>query len=145
SGYVEANNDSLVLKISGHHAFLFSGDIEQEAEENILQLGGWLRSDVLKVPHHGSRNSAHGPFFRVISPAAAVISAGCGNSFGHPHQEMLAALEGISVYRTDTDGAVRVEDSPDGLHISTYGDFRLRRASGFSEELQNMKALFATW
>jgi hypothetical protein len=58
---------------------------------------------------------------------------------------MLAALEGISVYRTDTDGAVRVEDSPDGLRISTYSDFRLRRASGFSEELKNMKALFATW
>ncbi len=145
SGYVEANNDSLVLKISGDHTFLFSGDIEQEAEENILQLGGWLRSDVLKVPHHGSRNSAHNSLFRIISPAAAVISAGRGNSFGHPHKEMLAALEGISVYRTDTDGAVKGEDSPDGLRISTYRDFSLRRASGFSEELKNMKALFTTW
>lgn len=145
SGYVEANNDSLVLKISGDHTFLFSGDIEQEAEENILQLGEWLRSDVLKVPHHGSRNSAHNSLFRIISPAAAVISAGRGNSFGHPHKEMLAALEGISVYRTDTDGAVKGEDSPDGLRISTYRDFSLRRVSGFSEELKNMKALFTTW
>ncbi|MDQ7786129.1 MAG: DNA internalization-related competence protein ComEC/Rec2 [Thermodesulfovibrionales bacterium] len=145
SGYVEANNDSLVLKISGHRAFLFSGDIEQEAEENILQLGGWLRSDVLKVPHHGSRNSAHGSLFRAISPAAAVISAGRCNSFGHPHQEMLAALEGISVYRTDMDGAVRMEDCPDGLRISTYRDFQIRRVTGFSEELKNMKALFTTW
>lgn len=145
SPHAGENNDSLVIKITAHHACFFAGDIEMEAEENILQLGTWLRSDLLKVPHHGSRNSVHEMLFRAISPAAAVISAGHCNPFGHPHQEMLVALEGIPVYRTDTDGAVRVVDSPGGLHISTYSDSRLSRAAGFSEEMKNIRGLFTPW
>jgi competence protein ComEC len=61
--YNAANNDSLVLKIEGDHAsFLFTGDIEEEAEENILHLGKWIKSDVIKVPHHGGKTSAYRPF-----------------------------------------------------------------------------------
>jgi competence protein ComEC len=141
----EANNDSLVLKITGFHAFLFPGDIQQEAEENIVHLGAWLRSDVLKVPHHGSKTSANVPLFRTISPDAAVISVESSNPFGHPHREMLESLRGISVYRTDRDGAIRMEDTQKALSIKTYRDFQFQKTSGLAGELNNLKLLFETW
>jgi len=141
----EANNDSLVLKIIGFHAFLFPGDIQQEAEENIVHLGAWLRSDVFKVPHHGSKTSAHVPLFKTISPYAAVISVENSNPFGHPHEEMLESLRGVSVYRTDRDGAISMEDTQKGLFIKTYNDIQFQKTSGLAGELSNLKLLFQTW
>ena len=87
-------------------SFLYAGDIETEAEDDILYLGRWLKSNVLKVPHHGGKTSAHELFLRAVSPDVAVISAGRDNSFGHPHQETLDALQGVRIYRRpDIDGA----------------------------------------
>lgn len=144
--YVSENNDSLVLKMEGDSlSFLFTGDIEEEAEDDILQLGGWIRSDVVKVPHHGGRTSAHEPFIRVVSPAIAVISAGRDNSFGHPHRETLDALQEAQVYRTDMDGAVKISESGTGLDIKTYRGYRLRETESLSGELKNFRLLTETW
>jgi competence protein ComEC len=140
------NNDSLVLKIEGNHAsFLFTGDIQEEAEEDIMHVGNILQSDVIKVPHHGGRTSAFKPFFSSVSPAAAVISAGRGNAFNHPHPETLDALDGIRILRTDRDGAISVKESGNGIAIKTYNDFALTKAGSLNEEVKNIRRLFETW
>ncbi len=144
--YVEANNDSLVLKLEGKRAsFLFPGDVEEEAEENMVYLGKWLKSDVIKVPHHGGRTSSYGPFLATVSPDVAVISTGRGNTFGHPHQETLEILQGVKIYRTDRDGAVSVKETEGGLEIMTYKDFQFEKASSFNKEWENIKRLFMVW
>ncbi|MGH2610715.1 MAG: ComEC/Rec2 family competence protein, partial [Tepidiformaceae bacterium] len=75
-------------------------------------------ADVLKVPHHGSKTS-NGEFLRSVGTGVAVISAGEGNQFGHPHEETLAALEGTRVYRTDVDGRVVVKSNGQDLRVWT--------------------------
>lgn len=144
--YNAANNDSLVFRIEGGgRSFLFTGDVEKEAEEDILHLGKWLKSDVLKAPHHGGKTSADEAFFRAVSPEAAVISVGRDNSFGHPHQETLDALEGAGIYRTDTDGAIKIKATENGLEIKKYKDFTIERAVSFSDEIRNFRKLCETW
>lgn len=144
--FVEDNNSSLVLKVRGRsHSILFAGDVENEAEEDLSHLGKQLRSDVLKIPHHGGGSSADEGFLFEISPSIAVISAGSDNSFGHPRPEMLEALSGIRIYRTDLDGAVKVTETAGRLQVKTYQDFILERTSSASGELRNLKRLFMTW
>jgi competence protein ComEC len=144
--YDAANNDSLVFRIeNGGRSFLFTGDVEKEAEEDILHLGKWLKSDVLKTPHHGGKTSADEPFFRAVSPDVAVISVGRDNSFGHPHQETLDALEGAAIYRTDIDGAIKIEAAEKGLEIKTYRDFTMEKAGSFFDEIRNFRKLCETW
>jgi competence protein ComEC len=144
--YVEANNDSLVIKIKGGKAsFLFAGDVEEEAEKDLLHIGPWLRSEVIKVPHHGGKTSAYKPFFELVSPEVAVISLGKDNTFGHPHAETLNALQGIRICRTDLDGAVKIKESTHGLKIKTFKDLQLERTGSFTAEIQNIKRLFQTW
>ncbi len=144
--YEAANNDSLVFRIEGGKgSFLYAGDIETEAEDDILYLGKWLKSSVLKVPHHGGKTSAHELFLRTVSPDVAVISAGRDNSFGHPHQETLDALKGVRIYRTDLDGAIKIRPNGSGVEIRTYKDFMLKRAGSFSDEVDNYRKLCTTW
>ncbi|MEW6163117.1 MAG: ComEC/Rec2 family competence protein [Nitrospirota bacterium] len=146
SDHVEANNDSLVLKIKGRNkSFLFTGDVEEEAEEDLIHLDMWLKSDVIKIPHQGSRTSAYKPFLEVISPQVAVISVGRDNPFGHPHEEMLELLERIRIFRTDLDGAIKIRESEKGLAIKTYRDFQFEKAKSLKEEAKNIKRLFETW
>jgi competence protein ComEC len=144
--FVEENNSSLVIRVAGRrHAFLFVGDVEDEAEENLLHLGKRLKSDVIKVPHHGGRSSASEGFLSEVSPAIAVISAGRDNSFGHPSRDMLDALSGKRICRTDKDGAVKVTEAGNGLVVKTYQDFALERGASAAGELRNLKRLFMTW
>ncbi|MEW6067730.1 MAG: DNA internalization-related competence protein ComEC/Rec2 [Nitrospirota bacterium] len=143
---VEADNDSLVLKVEGkNESFLFTGDIREEAEEDVLHLRKWLKSNIIKVPHHGSKSSAYMPFFEAVSPHIAIISAGHENPFGHPHEEMLGGLQGVMVLRTDVDGAIKIEESAKGLRIKTYRDFQFEKAKSLKEEAKNIKRLFETW
>jgi competence protein ComEC len=144
--YEQDNNGSLVLRISGkRHAFFFAGDVEEEAEDDLAQLGTWLRSDVLKVPHHGGRTSVHEGLLSAISPSIAVISAGRNNAFGHPSLEMLQALSGIKIFRTDQHGAVKMVETDDGLSVKTYADLALEKADTVTGEVNNIKRLFMSW
>jgi competence protein ComEC len=144
--YVEANNSSLVVKIKGRNkSFLFPGDVEEEAEEDLLSLREWLKCDVIKVPHHGGKTSAYKPFLELVFPEVAVISSGRDNPFGHPHKETLDALQGVSIFRTDIDGAIKIKESKNGLEIKTFRDFQLESTKSFPVELQNIKRLFQTW
>jgi competence protein ComEC len=144
--YVGANNDSLVLKIKGKNkSFLFAGDVEEEAEEDIMHIGRWLKSDVIKVPHHGGKTSAYEPFFEAVSPQVAVISAGRDNRFGHPHREILDMLNKVKVFRTDTDGAIKIRESGKGLTIKTYKDTQFEKTRSFKREIENIKRVFMVW
>jgi len=116
----DANNNSLIIKLSYlHTSFLFTGDAEVEAlaELRKKKLSVDFRSDVVKVPHHGSKNGLDPDFFDQVSPRMAVISVG-KNSFGHPDPEVLKYWhdKGTPVYRTDYYGAVTI--SSDGKEIT---------------------------
>lgn len=142
--YSNQNNGSLVLKIETHGAsVLFTGDIEKEAEENLRHLGGWLDSDVLKVPHHGSRTSSSEGFIKLVSPQIAVASAGRDNAFGHPHQDVVGRYSdsGTRFFRTDHDGAVILSFAGGKYKISTDSTRTLKKASGWRDEVRNLKLL----
>lgn len=144
--YSEENSSSLVLKIAGEKkSFLFAGDIEEEAEEDIAHLKTWLPSDVLKVPHHGSRTSAQDEFLREVSPSIAVISVGRDNAFGHPSQEVLHKFEGKNILRTDQDGAIGIIEKGEGLLVKTCREFVFQKADNFETETGNIRKLFTVW
>lgn len=103
-----ANAYSTTLQLSWQGLrFLLCGDLEKTGED-IVQSRAAGRYDVLKVSHHGSKNSTPDAFLERISPALSVISCGRKNRYGHPHQELLDRLEQADsrVLRTDTQGAV---------------------------------------
>lgn len=128
-----SDNDSLVLMITyGNTRFLFTGDIEDEAQTRIAdkyankkdEKDEEYKIDLIKMPHHGSAspNSVNGTgslyrFIRTFMPDYAVISVGKGNSYGHPHRETLSLLEDaeVKVYRTDIHGDIIVKS--DGKNL----------------------------
>ena len=90
------NNNSLVFKIE-YKAFqmLFTGDIEQVAEERILNKyknTGVLKATILKVAHHGSKTSSITDFINAVNPKIALIGVGENNKFGHPNEDILERL-----------------------------------------------------
>lgn len=106
-------------------SMLLTGDLEGEGEKSVAAL---LRSNaitgisVLKVAHHGSKNSTKEEFLRQCSPAVAVISCGEHNTYGHPHKETLERLNdmGTAVYRTDCSGAVQITVSGSHMKVTEY-------------------------
>ncbi len=104
--YDDLNNQSIVIRLTyGKSSFLFTGDAEEESENNITSD---ISADVLKVAHHGSRTSTSQSFLERVDPMYAVISCGSDNKYGHPHTETLERLENndVTVYRTDTMGTL---------------------------------------
>ncbi len=119
------NNDSLVLRLRfGNRTLLLPGDAEKAAERSILAEHDdeLLRADVLKVGHHGSKNSTVPEFLAAVRPTVAIISSGDGNPYGHPSPELLERLEtaGIRVLRTDTNGAIHVITDGKRIEISCF-------------------------
>jgi len=115
------NNDSLVFRVSfGRHSFLLSGDIERQIEAELIAEGLVRKTDVLKVPHHGSRTSSTAAFLDLLKPAFAVMSVGYENSYGHPHAEVLERYQErrTCVLRTDLDGLVTVRTDGQRLEMN---------------------------
>lgn len=105
----DTNNSSIVVRIVyGNTAFLFTGDAEREVEQAMMNRGAYLQSTVLKVGHHGSYTSTSYQFLWNVMPQYAVISCGKGNSYGHPHDEVLSRLHDADVFtfRTDLQGDI---------------------------------------
>lgn len=99
------NEDSLVLKIkAGKKTFLLMGDAPKEVEANLTL----SKVDILKVGHHGSRHSTSPTFLKKVQAQEAWISCGKDNRFGHPHAEVLSALQkqACLVLRTDQEGCL---------------------------------------
>jgi beta-lactamase superfamily II metal-dependent hydrolase len=102
----ESNADSVVLRLScGAVDVLLMADAEAPSEQDMLAAGVIGDVEVLKVGHHGSRTGTTQPFLAATTPEHAVISAGVGNSYGHPHPEAVQALQrvGAAIVMTDTD------------------------------------------
>jgi competence protein ComEC len=119
------NDNSLVLRVSwAGRALLLPGDVERDAEAELLSWGAGLRADVLKAPHHGSRTSSTPDFLAAVAPQFAVFPAGAGNRFGFPHPEVLARYP-CPTRITGRDGAVTVRITSDGaLSWSTVREVR---------------------
>ncbi|MDD4495853.1 MAG: DNA internalization-related competence protein ComEC/Rec2 [Eubacteriales bacterium] len=118
------NNQSLVIKLSYMEAeFLFTGDIEEEAEKVLIDEDFDLSSDVLKVAHHGSNSSSTDVFMERVSPLTAIISVG-RNSFGHPAPRTLQMLEqfNATAFRTDLHGAISIATDGHTIKVSKMVD-----------------------
>ena len=112
------NNHSMVIRMEyGESKFLFCGDVEQEAEKIIMEMDLFLKADVLKVSHHGSKTSSTIGFLNRVKPSSAVISVGKWNRFKHPSQAVMARYDslGIRYERTDLNGAVIYELARNGI------------------------------
>ena len=118
----DRNNASIVIRLTfGSVSFMLIGDAEDAEEEAILASGADLRSAILKVGHHGSRSSTGEPFLAAVDPQVGVISAGEGNQYGHPHQDVLDRLEqaGVQIYRTDRSGTITVTTDGSTIDVET--------------------------
>lgn len=107
--YAETNDTSIVMKVVfGETSFLFTGDMEVLAENDLLENGTDLKADVLKVGHHGSDTSTGYRFLYEVDPTYAVISVGEGNKYGHPNDITLSRLNDAecTIFRTDHLGTV---------------------------------------
>lgn len=105
----KSNDTGIVSRLSFRGvSALFAADVSKAVEENLVQEGALITSDILKVSHHGSKNSSSPLFIEAVRPQIAVISVGEGNSYGHPAPQTIALLEqyGIEVHRTDTEGDI---------------------------------------
>lgn len=119
-GNSDFNNNSIVGRLTyGSFSMMFTGDAEQEEEKTILGKGGTLKSDVLKVGHHGSRTSTSPAFLKAVSPKNAFISCGQGNDYGHPHKVTIDKLEKakVQIYRTDRNGTVTLTSDGSSYRI----------------------------
>ncbi|MBT2288176.1 ComEC/Rec2 family competence protein [Paenibacillus albidus] len=122
----DQNHDSVVFRLEMKgHSFLFTGDMDLEAEEEIVESGrrSGLHSgpviDVLKAAHHGSKTSTGESWLAFWKPRAAVISAGVNNLYGHPNAEVLDRLEAGSsqVFRTDRQGEIQMKVKEEGIEV----------------------------
>lgn len=110
------NNNAMVFNL--HYkkfSMLFTGDIEEASEKEILKLYSknkdLLKANILKVAHHGSKTSSTSEFINVVNPMIAVIGVGKNNKFGHPNENVLERLKqlGCKVFRTDLGGEISIE------------------------------------
>jgi competence protein ComEC len=105
----DVNNSSIIVKIVyGKRSFLFTGDIEEEAETVLLNYGNLLKTDVLKIPHHGSKTSSTMELLKLVKPQYAIISLGRNNKFKFPSPFVIQRLSDLNIrfIRTDKNGAV---------------------------------------
>jgi len=115
----DGNNLSVVVQLVYQQAeVLLTGDIEKKAENFLVRQDG-LESDVLKVAHHGSKNSSSFDFIEAVSPRFSVISVGADNRFGHPYSLVLEILKKTDILRTDISGDIEMKTDGIDWQIKT--------------------------
>lgn len=121
----EINNHSLVIKLTYKDiSMLFTGDIYQEVERELIHTENNLRSTILKVPHHGSATSSSLPFLKKVQPQIALFNVGFENIFNLPSHKILERYkkENCQIFRTDQDGAITIETDGSCINIKTFLD-----------------------
>ena len=117
------NNDSIMLLIRyGEKSFLLTGDIEKEGEAAVLKEGTNLKSDLVKVAHHGSKTSSVEAFVAATHPSLAIISVGRTSMFGHPNKEVVERwrASGAEVMTTGQRGTISVVTDGRAMTVSTF-------------------------
>ena len=117
------NDDSVVLEVTcGDVALLLTGDVSADVERAFAPQLTPARRRILKVAHHGSRTSTSNALLEAWRPNIALISAGRGNTFGHPTPEVIHRLGsiGAQIYRTDRDGQITVESDCSSVFVRTF-------------------------
>lgn len=118
----DLNNQSVICRVTcGGTRFLLMGDAEIPAENRLLVSGSSLTADVLKLGHHGSNTASSEEFLRAVDPRYSVMTCGTGNSYGHPHKEVLALVEklGIENYRCDKQGHIVFTTDGESITVTT--------------------------
>ena len=123
----DSNNRSCVLRVTHPNgSVLLTGDIEHQVETLLVTAyGEQLRSDVLIVPHHGSRSSSSVEFLSTVQATYAIVSAGIANRYGHPHQQVMNRYTDADtqVLTTARSGAIRFKIDHAGIHaLQAYAD-----------------------
>lgn len=135
--YENLNNYSIVIKIEYRNkSFLFMGDAEVLSEKEITDN---VKSDVIKVGHHGSTTSSSSTFINKVKPKFAIISVGKNNSYNHPHKEIINRYKelGAKVYRTDELGTIVLES--DGTNIKINDNFESNQDLNIDNKDENNK------
>ncbi len=108
--YEDHNSNSIIMRVEvDGSSVMYTGDAEHRTERDAIEKFPYgMKSDILKVGHHGSSTSTSEEFYDAVSPKYGVISCGEGNSYGHPHREIksLFTERGLEYYRTDLVGDV---------------------------------------
>lgn len=120
----KVNEESLVFYVEhGHHRFLFTGDIEEDAQKKILRdrkSNEIKRISVTKIPHHGSRSSASQDWVKYFPSTWGVISCGYKNRFGHPHKETLQVWKDSEILRTDLQGSIEFRSNGETISVRGF-------------------------
>ena len=108
--------------ICGERKFLLTGDIEKEAEKELLQNPEFLQADVVKVAHHGSRTSSTPDFINAAQAQIAVIPVGKDSPFGHPHKEVLERWKtsGAKILTAGESGTISISTDGKNLQVETF-------------------------
>ena len=140
--YDDLNDYSVVVRMTyGKTSYLFTGDAETKAEKDILNSGADVSADVLKAGHHGSSTSTSEEFLEAVSPEICVIQCGEGNSYGHPHAEILDRFEsrGVKYYRNDSSGTVTVYSDGEEIVGTAEKTGDIGKSSGKAGKNNNKK------
>ena len=148
--FVDANDFSAVIKITCFgESVLLTGDIDNEKESEIVEA---YKSDILKlscgtlkVAHHGSETSTSVAFIDVVKPDRAIISCGLNNEYGHPSKGALQNLAGITIYRTDLQGTIKLsfthgnDDSQISVDTNKNDEYLLDTPAGYEPYIEIIK------
>ncbi len=119
----ETNEASIVARVSyGNTSFLLTGDSPSDVEDYLVKTyGPQLKSDVLKLGHHGSKTSSSDAFLQVVHPTTAIVSAGLGNKYGHPAPEVIERAESVNAQILETSQLGTIDCLSDGTTITCSG------------------------
>lgn len=123
----DLNDTSIILRVVyGRTSMLLTGDAGLGEEQTLIDSGAELKSDLLKVGHHGAATSSGAEFLQEVSPQWAVISVGVDNDFGHPADETLKRLSsaGANVLRTDKNGTITVNSDGKTITLTAERNFK---------------------
>ena len=147
----KTNNLGCVLKITAPGgSILMTADIEKQAENELLTRfkdePAVLKSDVLVVPHHGSRTSSTDAFIDAVAPTMALVPVGYRSRFRHPNSAVMDryAARTIPIYRTDLLGAITLKFAQDADGKPTMSTFRQERQRYWIDQPQRVSALELT-
>ena len=119
---VEANEGSITLRLKGlGHSAVLTGDLTDKGEKEIIKTDAYLKSDVLKLGHHGSKTSSSAAFLNAVSPMYAIIPSGRKNKFRHPHKQVTDRLDSLHIpyINTAKKGTITFTFVPDSISYTT--------------------------